>query len=1189
MLLKSLELHGFKTFPDKTKLTFEDGISAVVGPNGSGKSNISDAMRWVLGEQSAKALRCVKMEDVVFSGTPSRKAQGFAEVTLTIDNKSRRLPFDEDTVAITRRYYRSGDSEYLINKATVRLRDIHELFMDTGLGRDGYSMIGQGKIDSVISAKSEERREIFEEAAGISRYRYRKEEAERKLQRAEENLLRLQDILQELEGRVAPLKEQSEKAKLYLELYEEKKQLEIGLWLCTLNQSGVILQEHETKLAEVRSRHEGVMTQSEALDREIEALFQQTNLCLAKAEQARNNAAKNESEATAKEGEISVLQNDIHHNLETIGRLTAEQTRYGDHAAEQREALQTKQAQITEFDEAIAAQKRECTEAEQQLFFLRMQLEESGTEAEQHRNRLEEWSAESEQLRLRMTQFDSTAQEISLRLSAVDAAVAQYQGQLADLDGQLTRQRQVTDGATAQEQQLQQQLNQTEQALSQAVRQMDEEKIRRDQVYLDLQETRRRVKLLEDLERNLEGFAHSVKTVMRLAEQGQITGIHGPVSRLLTVPKDYALAIETALGAAAQNIVVSNEEDAKTAIRVLKQKDGGRATFLPMSTIRGKTLTEPGLRDCKGFVGVAGDLCQCDKQYQGILQSFLGRIAVANTLDDAVAIAKRFRYQFRVVTLDGQVVNAGGSMTGGSSNKKSGLLSRASEIAALKEKGAALEGRFAQTQRAFEEQSQSIQGLRGSLEQLRQNWTSQGEQVLAESSALHRLESERNAVQQQLTSLESETENARRRCTDLETERQTVQEQLRRLEEQMAEERQILAALSTSQDGAQKEWNWIQSQLQAQRLKLLTVEKDREMLAQNVKELEEQLVQGQEQSRHISAELEDTKEKNARLEEAIALGKEEAATLRAQAEAFRSEAEQLQQERMTLEQTSVALRNQEKEASAQKEAIGRELSRLEERKLSLQRQYDEIIEQLWNEYELTRREAEEEAQPVEDQEQSTRRLRELKSKLKGLGSVNLDAIEEYQAVSERYEFLTEQVKDVEQSRTQLHKLIRDLTRQMTEIFKERFQEINEYFKTTFTELFGGGKAHLELSDPEDVLHSGIVILAQPPGKIVKNLELLSGGEKALVAVSLYFSIMKVSPPPFCMLDEIEAALDDVNVVRFAEYLRKMNENTQFIVITHRRGTMEEADVLYGVTMQEEGVSKLLKLDPKQVGKELGVQ
>lgn len=1189
MRLKSLELQGFKTFPDKTKLVFEDGISAVVGPNGSGKSNISDAVRWVLGEQSAKSLRCVKMEDVIFSGTSGRKGLGFAEVTLTIDNTSRYLPYDGDTVAITRRYYRSGDSEYLINKATVRLKDIHELFMDTGMGRDGYSMIGQGKIDSVISAKSEERREIFEEAAGISRYRYRKEESERKLARTEENLLRLQDIVSELKDRVGPLQEQAEKAKTYLALYQEKRQLEIGLWLYTLSRSGEVLKEHEEKISIARSQHDDILAKSEALDQEIERLFEKTNECLAKAEQARNESAKAEGLAVSKDGEVSVLQNDMHHNQETIGRLTAEQIRFGNDDKQFHALLQEKQEEITTLDETLQSQEQQCRETEERLEQLRKNMTVSADQQEIANTQIERLSQQASNVKLSAMQASSSAEELALRIGTIAQTVTQKQEQQQRLETQVMAQKELLQSAQETEQMLRDDLQKLEEALTDSAKERETAKSQRDQVYLDLQETNRRAKILEDLERSMEGFAHSVKAVMRMSEKGELAGIHGPVSRLLTVPKAYAVAIETALGGAAQHIVVATEEEAKAAIQKLKQKDGGRATFLPMTTIRGKLLTEPGLEKTSGFVGIAGKLCQCEEQYSGILQSLLGRIVVADTLDHAVSIAKQFRYQFRVVTLDGQVVNAGGSLTGGSFARKTGLLSRGSEIDALHEKSRQLEQIYQQKNQLVMEMDEKNAAWQTTLQETRQKLSQSANVRLEMAGKLHQLESDLSAGEHQLKELLTEKHFAEQRRQDLQTTQKDAQDQLALLEKETLKAQAELGKITSGRSALQQTAETLTQQLQEMRIALLTVQKDREAVLRDAQSLREKIQEGSNQARHIAEELVWMREKNQQLAQTIETVQTQARVFREQAIQYKKEAEQQQETRMRLEQKSVELRAAEKEQSAQKETIGRELSRLEERKQNLQREYDEIIERLWNEYELTRREAEAEAEPVSDANQASRRLRELKNEIKKLGNVNVSAIEEYAEVSERYEFLTQQVTDVEKSRTELHKLIRELTHQMTDIFKSRFAEINGYFEKTFVELFRGGKAHLELSEPEDVLNSGIVILAQPPGKIVKNLELLSGGEKALVAIALYFSIMKVSPPPFCMLDEIEAALDDVNVTRFAEYLRRMNQNTQFIVITHRRGTMEEADVLYGVTMQEEGISKLLKLDPSEIGNQAGVK
>ncbi|MCI9576577.1 MAG: chromosome segregation protein SMC [Clostridiales bacterium] len=1189
MRLQSLELQGFKTFPDKTKLTFDHGISAVVGPNGSGKSNISDAMRWVLGEQSTRVLRCSKMEDIVFNGTPSRRAQGFAQVTLTIDNRSRALNFDGDTVAITRRYYRSGESEYQINHATVRLKDVHELFMDTGLGRDGYSIIGQGKIDSVVSARSEERREIFEEAAGISRYRYRKEESERKLTHAEENLLRLHDIVGELESRVGPLREQAEKAKQYLAYAEEKRGLEIGLWLHTLSHSGRILREHDDKIAIARKQQMEILQAIDQLDTAMEENFQQTNACTIQAEELRSQAARKEEEAVRLEGNISVLQNDIQHNQASLKRL--EQEGLALKQEESKAAFEQEEKRLT-----LAKIKQVLTEKQQEFFLCSRQLEQLREGMAQFSGKLEEdtrrfelLSAQCSEAKLAAWSAESSQQEITLRLAAIqealegknlqahelEQAVAQWEGRVRVADRQVVK--------------LQETSKQGELGLVELRRQEEQAKKKRDQANLNVQEQQRRIHLLEELERNLEGFAHSVKTILRESSKGALPGIHGPVSRLITVPKEYAVAIETALGAAMQNIVVGTEEDAKAAIRFLKQKNGGRATFLPLSTIQGSFLSEPGLEKCSGFVGVAGQLCQCEAQYIGILRSLLGRIVVATDLDAATALARQYRYRFRVVTLDGQVIHPGGSLTGGSLVKHAGLISRAAEIEQLKQN---LETRRQQESKAVEQwkqaQAQTIQAA-AEIERVRARIAEAQEYRVTQNSQWNRVRSDWETLQHQRRELEQDYQLTATRREDLETVKQQAQAQQEILEGQIAQVQQALGKLSGNQAESNQRVEQLSHLLQEVQLASLSAEKDQETLSAALRELERQQQDRNQRICMVQHEKALVEQKNQELEGQIRTSEETVRRLRRETQEAQKAGAAVQSRRLELEQRSVTLRNQEREQSNAKELVGRELARLEERKAGLQKEYDEIITRLWEEYELTRREAEGVAVPVEDPAKAQRRLNELKNQIRALGAVNVAAVEEYREVLERYTFLTHQLADVEKSRDELRRLIRELTSQMHDQFLEQFQQINQNFKQTFAQLFGGGSAYLELENPEDILACGIQIAVQPPGKIVSNLELLSGGEKALVAIALYFAIMKVSPPPFCVMDEIEAALDESNVERFAAYLRRMNANTQFVVITHRRGTMEEADILYGVTMQEEGVSKLLEMKPTELEQKLGMK
>lgn len=715
MLLKSLEIQGFKTFPDKTKLSFDRGITSIVGPNGSGKSNISDAIRWVLGEQSPKSLRCSKMEDVVFNGTDTRKKQGYAEVTLTIENKDRALPFDGDEVSVTRRYYRSGDSEYLINKAAVRLKDIHELFMDTGLGRDGYSMIGQGKIDSIVASKSEDRREIFEEAAGISRYRYRKIEAERKLKGTEENLLRLRDILQELEDRVGPLSIQAKKAEAFLEYAKEKRELEIGIWLDTLEKSAGVLREQEEKISIAKSQHERTQEEIDKISEETEAIFLQNGQQAAKMDAVRREISALEEQSAQKRALVSVLENDIVHNHETIKRMESEIAQVDATSVHIEKEIEEKKAAVARHQEEIALLEKEYSTCQDALNEVNLTASRSSDMLQEVALTLTSLSAQAADMKASQMTSQSSLSELKARMEALAVSKEDKQNAINELSGLLehyqSRQKQYEQKA----QMLQNAIHGCELKLKGKTDKRDALKQQADKLLLDAQERSRRTKILEDLERNMEGFHHSVKAVMKEAQRGTLKGMHGPVSRIIQVPTQYTVAIETALGPAMQNVVTGTEEDAKRAIAMLKQRDGGRATFLPLTTIKGNRLRESGMEGCAGFIGVACDLCTCKEQYTGILHALLGRIAVAEDLNCAVAIAKRFQYRFKVVTLDGQVVNAGGSLTGGSLARKSGLLSRVNEIEKSKRVAQELSEKAKTAQQALEAAQSEIGAVEAEL------------------------------------------------------------------------------------------------------------------------------------------------------------------------------------------------------------------------------------------------------------------------------------------------------------------------------------------------------------------------------------------------------------------------------------------------------------------------------------------
>lgn len=1189
MLLKSLELHGFKTFPDRIKLSFDKGITSIVGPNGSGKSNISDAIRWVLGEQSAKTLRCSKMEDVVFNGTDKRKKTGYAEVTLSIDNKDRILPFDGDEVAVTRRYYRSGESEYMINKATVRLRDIHELFMDTGLGRDGYSMIGQGKIDSIVASKSEERREIFEEASGISRYRYRKTEAERKLKSTEENLVRLRDIVGELEDRVGPLKKQSEKAQKFLVLSEEKKGLEIALWLNTLDNSANIIKEQDDKIDIQRAQYENAEQELANISSETESIYLKNGEITSKIDTIRRNISQFESEVGNNNALISVANNDIEHNKETITRLETEIEQLDNSFTEIESQIKEKKENVEKLKLNIEEKQKEYNEVSENLNTISVDASRSGDEIQELNSKLAVLSQKSANAKVVLLTSDSSINELNERIESLNSSLSEKESNLETTSKMLEDYKAQGKDSAEKVERLSNSIKGLELKISNLKARNENSKGEIDRLTLDSNEKLRRANILEDLEKNLEGFAHSVKTVMNLSRHGKIGGIHGPVSRLIKVPTDYAVAIETALGGAMQNIVTGNEEDAKRAIRTLKENKGGRATFLPIATIKPRYLNENGIDSCFGFVGVASDLCDCKDEYKSILQNLLGKIVIAEDLNSAVSIAKKYSYRFKVVTLDGQVVNAGGSLTGGSLNKRTGLLSRASEIEkyrkeakALANKANELKEQYSNSQQEFAKYEADILGTRGDLS--------------TEQQELIRLRTEYKACQNEYDSLVSSidfTKNEIVECenkiSNLQKDKETADKEFSAYEEEIANIEKTTSNLTGNRLALTEKREQLSEKLQNIRLEIVTFEKDKEALISEIRTSEYNSQHQTERKENLRNQIVSVNSNIDIINKKIESYTNISNNYQDKIAEFNNAIEKLNGDKEKFEKKSVELRQKEKDLNSTREVSGRELARLEERKINLQKQYDDIIAKLWDEYELTKRQAEEISIEIENVSTARKRLNEIKSSIRGLGSVNVSAIEEYKEVSERYEFLGAQVSDVEKSKNEIERLINDLTKQMKDAFIENFHEINKHFGQTFKELFGGGTASLELANPDDILNSGIDIIAHPPGKIVVHLEALSGGEKALVAIALYFSIMKVRPAPFCVMDEIEAALDDVNVDRFAQYMRRMTDRTQFITITHRRGTMEESDVLYGVTMQDEGISKLLELRASEVAAKLGMK
>lgn len=1178
MYLKALEIQGFKSFPDKTVLSFGEAITAIVGPNGSGKSNLSDAIRWVMGEQSTKSLRGGKMEDVIFGGTAKRKALGYAEVSLILDNTDGQLSMDESEVMITRRYYRSGEGEYFINRRSCRLRDVNDLFFDTGLGREGYSMIGQGRIDEILSTRSGDRRSVFEEAAGISRYRHRKEEAQRRLERTSENLLRIGDKISELELQLEPLAKQAEKARQYLVLRDQLREVEVSLWLDTLDELHQRIRKLEMDCDLVSSQRDAAAAEQERLYRRGEELAALLRRCDVEQDSLRAQAAETDRETQQLESDLAVLEAQVAGNAETARRLSGEWQAQLDRSA----AIA---AQIQERRDRLSALDRDLEHTTNDLNKVQAQWEENQRQVqalEAELNRLQEQenlnSADAAQVSSLLSALSASAEELEgrkerlkTRLTENEEQLNQFQAQRRDQRQSLEelRERSASLGNIIQGHQLR--LEGREGRLTAAADEVN-------RLTVEAGSVRSRIHMLTEMEKLFEGYSKAVKVVMQAVERRQLRGVRGPLAGLLQVQKRYTVAIETALGGGMQNLVVEREEDGKAAIQYLKQRGAGRATFLPMSAIRGKTLQEPGVEACTGFVGIASALVRCERAYDEIIKNQLGRTVVAEDMDCAIAMARKYSHRFKIVTLDGQVLNPGGSMTGGSASRSAGILSRSAELEGLEQRAQSVEQCLTESRKGLEtlqrevsaaryemeaakrerqELESSISKAEGQLDQLRvlmntlkdsrDQWIEEQEELQERAEVL---EQQQNRAQERLTELEGRLEAARAEAQGKARGQQDVRNNAQSLSETLSRHRAALAALEAERTAGEQSLT-----------ELLGLERD---ITADRESRERQMEECRVRERELQGEIRDGEGRKAELQER-----------RTQ---LRRAMERVTAQHFELEQA----RNEADKAARDKNTellnLERESSLLEQKRSAARMEEKQIIEKLWETYELTYDSAAPQRLHLESATKAARRISDLKRSINALGPVNVGAIEDYQRMKERYDYLTEQRDDVEKARAELEDIIGGITEEMKKIFRTEFERINEAFSATFRELFGGGEARLELEDPEDILNCGIEIRVQPPGKVLKVLSLLSGGEKAFVAIALYFSFLKVRPTPFVVMDEIEAALDDSNVERFASYMRRMSDRTQFIAITHRRGTMEEADVLYGVTMQERGVSRILMLN-----------
>ena len=1187
-------MQGFKSFPDKTVLSFDQGITVIVGPNGSGKSNITDAVRWVLGEMSTKSIRGSKMEDVIFGGSDNRRPMGYAEVTLIIDNTVGIGSLDSEyaEVSVTRRYYRGGDSEYLINGKTVRLKDIAELFMNTGVGKTGYSNIGQGKIAEIISQKSDERRSVFEEAAGISKYRARKNEAERKLKDTEANLIRLSDIIGELSSRVGPLEKEAAAARKYLDLYEQKKEVDVALWLYDAETMRARANETEREYMAAKLSLESAEGEIASLESRSENLYTKAAQSQAEAEELSRRVNSYIEKRHGIESSSKVLENDIIHTESRIEQTKTE--------------LEARKLSLSDGEKRENALKIDLDKKEKDLSELANKLEALEKTIEDKKALIdfcEEKILESED---NEKLIESSLIDERVRLSALDGSHETGSGRGASLNEEIAlceeKAAVISDAAKRSEKTISEYseniVADKEKLISLDIRandikaELDEIKSQVDKLRLSAESKNQRADALKRMDDLLEGYNHSVKNVMRAYENGSITGICGPVSKLISVKADYSIAIETALGANIQNIVTVDEEAAKKAIAYLKKTGGGRATFYPLTSIKAQTpvITENELKSKVGYVGMANDLCDHDKRYSEIIGNLLGRTAIFDNIDNASYTAKAFGYRIRIVTLDGQIINAGGSFTGGSVRQDSGILTRSAEISALKSEIAKLGIEISSKEAHITELNSELAGINNEIGGVNErialiNMMLQAEQTQLEVSR-SRLENENL----KLGALKTELEGIGKANEHYEAERGEVLKKIIELDASLSEAKKQTALCIDRRNDEDDALASMTSEYNALRISEASCKKDVESLTSSialnsstVEALREQISRSEELGAALQQKLADIKLR-------IGENKVSFEALAGDISGLENERTKLINQNLEYEKQQSKIRDELREKTHVRETLFREYTKLEGVRENLTTEHDRLAAKIWEDYELTYTAAAElNYAPVTEETRASygSRQTELKNKLRALGHVNVGAIEEYADVKQRYDFNTTQFEDLTKARESLDGVIDRLEKEMKNRFVTAFEEINKNFKVTFKELFGGGTAEISLTDPENVLTSGIDIKVAPPGKIIKNLISLSGGEQSFVAIALIFAILNVNPTPFCIFDEIESALDEVNVVRLADYMHRYAEKTQFIAITHRRGTMENADMLYGITMPDRGISKVLSMNVNEVEKKMG--
>ncbi len=1181
MYLKRLELQGFKSFADKTVLEFMPGITSVIGPNGSGKSNISDAIRWVLGEQSMKSLRGSKSLDIIFAGTQNRKSLGFAEASLVFDNTDGTLPIEYSEVIVTRKIYRSGETGYYINKTPCRLKDVLELFMDTGIGKDGYSIIGQGKIDEILSNKSEDRRHIFEEAAGIVKYRVRKAESEKKLEHTKVNLLRINDILSEIETNIEPLKLQSEKAKKYLNLREELKNIEIGLFLYNIEKYKKVLEEivkDEEIYKEQCNEEEGRLERIKALKEELKNEID--NLTL-KIEEMSNLGFESQKEIEMLNSDINVSNTRIANNTENSERFKNEIEELQKRIEELEEEKKQKEEKKENLKINRVKFENELKEKEEELAKITKKLSSKELEIEEHKKKVEENTDKSYELRANINEQEINYQNYEKRQEQIKNEI---RTNISELDSTRLKKEDISKDfyeIDNKRNALLSQLNEINEKRQEAAQKVKEYDNNINMLSSEMRIKDSKLKFLIETEKEKEGYIKSVKMLLKdcenIKELGK--GMHGVLANVIEVPEEVQTAIEMCLGASLQNIVTDTEEDAKRLVEHMRKNNLGRGTFLPISSVKGKKLDKIKGHE-KGLIGIASDLIKYDKKYEQIILNLLGRTVIVDNMETAVKVAKQNSYAFRIITLEGDVINPSGAITGGSVAKKTvNILGRSREIeklekevANLKTKIEKLEKEKIEYENGVEDILEGASSLEKELQEIEINYATGKQKVIAIDENITRIETRLNKLKEEQKRLEEQKEEALQNKEKFEKMCETISEENEKLTK-------IITEFAELNKDNQKYVDDLNFDITNLKISVSSFDESENSIQELQERINTEIENTNKSIQNKKEQIEQIKQDNFNLEKTIEEIKEKIKQIKETVKNSGSKIEELKEQRI---EKNKKLASQEDEITSKFkiiEDLKSQIVKIDVKKTKTEDEINEIINKMWEEYELTPNNVVDYKKP-DNIQLTQKKVKELRNALKELGSVNIDSIEEYKNLKERYDFMCEQRVDLENTMAKLRKVITEMTGIMKEQFSEKFKLINKNFAEVFKELFGGGTASLKLEDEENILECGIEITVQPPGKKLQNMMLLSGGEKAFTAIALLFAILKINPAPFCVLDEIEAALDDVNVYRYAEYLKKFAKDTQFLVITHRKGTMEAADTVYGVTMEESGISKLLSIKLK---------